>query len=128
MPVYKCLSDRGLLLRCLRGNPNPFERLHLVISNLISNEQHSFLFAVQAAVAEAVLCFNKVNKHSAIPILQELGMNVTSTGEKTTPEKDVSRSAMSSKRHASSEGLGKKESQRSTKITCIPTMPLGHFE
>lgn len=61
----------------------------------------------QAAVAEAVLRFNAGNKHPAASILQELGMNATSTGKMRTAEK---------------------VSQKSLKTPCILIMHLGHFE
>lgn len=52
-----------------------------------SPKSSTSVFAVQAAVAEAVLRFNAGNKHPAASILQELGMNATSTGKMRTAEK-----------------------------------------
>lgn len=127
LPVYERLSDRSLLQRCLRGKTqNSNESLHSVIWSLISKEQHSSLFAVQAAVAEAVLRFNAGNKHSAASILQELGMNATNTGKMRTAEKDKRRSAMSTKRHAASEGL-KKNVAKKHKDSMHPDYAPGSF-
>ncbi|KAH8035355.1 hypothetical protein HPB51_004596 [Rhipicephalus microplus] len=58
--------------RCERGKTqNSNESLHSVIWSLAPKEHHASLFAVEAAVAEAVLRFNTGNLNSATAILAE---------------------------------------------------------
>lgn len=106
LPVYKRLSEKSLLQRCVRGKTqNSNECFHSVIWSLISKDQHSSLFAVEAAVAEAVLRFNTGNKHAATAILGEMNMNATVTNSKRAQEKDLRRSTGSAKKRAASLGL-----------------------
>lgn len=71
-----------------------------MIWSLVAKEKHSSLFAVEAAVAEAVLRFNTGNQHSAAAILGELNMNSPKPGSDRTAEKYLRRSLISTKRHA----------------------------
>lgn len=108
LPVYTRLSERALLERCQRGKTqNSNESLHSVIWSLASKVKHASLFAVEAAVGEAVLRFNTGNLHSATAILGEMDMSVTGTGSKRAREKDNRRSISSSKKRAASLELGK---------------------
>lgn len=99
LPVYERLSERKLLERCFRGKTqNSNESFHSVIWNLVPKERHSSLFAVEAAVAEAVLHFNTGSQHAAAKILGELNTHLPGTGHKKATEKDVRRSRMSRKK------------------------------
>ncbi|XP_077551374.1 uncharacterized protein LOC144165145 [Haemaphysalis longicornis] len=106
LPVYKRLSEKSLLQRCVRGKTqNSNESFHSVIWSLISKDQHSSLFAVEAAVAEAVLRFNTGNKHAATAILGEMNMNAMVTNSKRAQENDLRRSTGSAKKRAASLGI-----------------------
>lgn len=106
LPVYERLADVKLLDRCKRGRTqNSNESFHSVIWSMISKEQHFSLFAVEAAVAEAVLRFNAGNEYAATAILQEMNMNVTDSGSKRAKEKDLRRTTASRKKRALSLGL-----------------------
>lgn len=108
LPVYTRLSERALLQRCERGKTqNSNESLHSVIWSLAPKEHHASLFAVEAAVAEAVLRFNTGNLNSATAILGEMDMNATSTGARRAREKDHRRSIVSNKKRTASLELRK---------------------
>lgn len=90
LPVYERLSETKLLERCLRGKTqNSNESFHSVIWNLVPKERHSSLFAVEAAVAEAVLRFNTGSQHAAATILGEVKTNVPRTGLNRAMEKEL---------------------------------------
>ncbi|XP_075732280.1 uncharacterized protein LOC119186949 [Rhipicephalus microplus] len=108
LPVYTRLSERALLQRCERGKTqNSNKSLHSVIWSLAPKEHHASLFAVEAAVAEAVLRFNTGNLNSATAILGEMDMNATSTGARRAREKDHRRSIVSNKKRTASLELRK---------------------
>ncbi|KAH7939520.1 hypothetical protein HPB52_013481 [Rhipicephalus sanguineus] len=108
LPVYTRLSEKALLERCQRGKTqNSNESLHSVIWSLAAKEHHASLFAVEAAVAEAVLRFNTGNLHSATAILDEMDMNATGTGSRRAREKDHRRSMSSTKKRTASLELQK---------------------
>lgn len=108
LPVYTRLSEKALLERCQRGKTqNSNESLHSVIWSLAAKEHHASLFAVEAAVAEAVLRFNTGNLHSATAILDEMDMNATGTGSRRAREKDHRRSISSTKKRTASLELQK---------------------
>lgn len=106
LPVYERLAEKSLLQRCQRGKTqNSNESLHSVIWSLICKNQHSSLFAVQTAVAEAVLRFNTGTEYTIVAILNELDMNTSSTASKRAKEKDLRRSSSSTKKRESSVGI-----------------------
>ncbi|KAH7967733.1 hypothetical protein HPB52_002086 [Rhipicephalus sanguineus] len=118
LPVYTRLSEKALLERCQRGKTqNSNESLHSVIWSLAAKEHHASLFAVEAAVAEAVLRFNTGNLHSATAILDEMDMNATGTGSRRAREKDHRRSISSTKKRTASLELQKLVKRRHERRT-----------
>ncbi|KAH7954892.1 hypothetical protein HPB49_022588 [Dermacentor silvarum] len=77
------------------------------VTSTDSCPNHALCPAVQAAVAEAVLRFNASNEYAAAAVLAQLDMNITPTGSSRAKEKDLRRSASSSKKRAASLGLAK---------------------
>lgn len=105
-PVYERLSDKKLLERCQRGKTqNSNESLHSMIWALAPKERHASLFAVEAAVAEAVMKFNAGNARTSEGILGELGLNASTQGNRRMIEKDRRPTAASAHKRASSERL-----------------------
>lgn len=104
LPVYERLSEKGLLERCQRGKTqNSNESLHSVIWALAPKQRHASLFAVEAAVAEAVMKFNCGNLRTSTGILDELNLNATLPSIRRMTEKDRRRVADSNRKRASSE-------------------------
>ncbi|KAH8039869.1 hypothetical protein HPB51_009125 [Rhipicephalus microplus] len=65
-PVYERLSDEKLLQRCTRGKTqNANEDLHSVIWGLSPKDKNASLFAIETAMADAVMHFNLGNKESS---------------------------------------------------------------
>lgn len=96
LPIYQRLSDKRLLQRCQRGKTqNNNECLHSMIWALAPKERHASLFAIEAAVAEAVLKFNTGNARSSTGILKKLGLNPGNHSSKRMAEKDQRRSVAS---------------------------------
>lgn len=102
LPVYEHLADRKLLQRCQRGKTqNSNESLHSVIWSLAAKTRHASLFAVEAAVAEAVMRFNAGKENASAQILRELQVNNNAKSSKRAAEKDHFRSVKSSRRSTS---------------------------
>ncbi|KAH7955984.1 hypothetical protein HPB52_005317 [Rhipicephalus sanguineus] len=102
-PVYERLSDKELLQRCTRGKTqNANEALHSVIWSLSPKDKNASLFAVETAVADAVMRFNFGNKESSSLILRELQLDQTCTGNQRVVEKDYRRAVGSERKRASS--------------------------
>lgn len=105
-PVYECLSEEKLLERCQRSmTQNNNECLHSMIWALAPKEQHASLFAVEAAVAEAVMKFNSGNARTSSAILQELHLSSGLLNSQRMAEKDDRRAAASARKRASAENL-----------------------
>ncbi|KAH7956765.1 hypothetical protein HPB52_012550 [Rhipicephalus sanguineus] len=108
LPLYTRLSEKALLERCQRGKTqNSNESLHSGVWSLDAKEHHASLYAVEAAVAEAVLRFNTGNLHSTTAILDEMDMNATGIGSRRAREKDHQRSISSTKKRTASLELQK---------------------
>lgn len=83
LPVYQRLADKGFLQRGQRGKiHNSNEALHSLIWGLAPKEKHASLFAVEAAIAEAVMCFNAGMAEASSTILQELHLHQNCTDGK----------------------------------------------
>lgn len=106
LPVYERLSEEKLLERCQRSmTQNNNECLHSMIWALAPKEKHASLFAVEAAVAEAVMKFNSGNERASSAILQELHLNPGLPNSIRMAEKDNRRAAASAHKRASAENL-----------------------
>ncbi|KAH7935669.1 hypothetical protein HPB52_011750 [Rhipicephalus sanguineus] len=93
-PVYERLSDKELLQRCTRGKTqNANEALHSVIWSLSPKDKNASLFAVETAVADAVMRFNLGNKESTRSNMH---------GNQRAVEKDYRRAVGSERKRASS--------------------------
>lgn len=102
-PVYERLSDKKLLQRCQRGKTqNANESLHSIIWSLVPKEKNASLFAVEAAVAEAVMRFNLGSHQSSSHILSELHVQQTCAGSRRASEKDSRRVANADRKRTSS--------------------------
>lgn len=67
-----CLSEEKLLERCQCSKTKNNEYLHSMVWSLPLKDQHASLFAVEAAVAKAVMKFNSGNERASSAILQKL--------------------------------------------------------
>lgn len=106
LPIYQRLADRKLLERCQRGKTqNSNESLHSLIWSLAPKERHASLFAVQAAVAEAVVRFNAGSLQASSQILSELDINLGLSNRKRMAEKDRRRTTESMRKRASSASV-----------------------
>lgn len=115
LPIYQRLSDKRLLQRCQRGKTqNNNECLHSMIWALAPKERHASLFAIEAAVAEAVLKFNAGNARSSTGILKELGLNPGNHSSKRMAEKDLRRSVASACKRSSADNLQRTLKKRHT--------------
>lgn len=102
-PIFERLADKKLLQRCMRGQTqNANEALHSVIWSLAPKDKNASLFAVEAAVAEAVIRFNLGTHEASSSILKELQLEQTSQGSKRTTEKDCRRTAGAERKRMSS--------------------------
>ncbi|KAH7951743.1 hypothetical protein HPB52_012174 [Rhipicephalus sanguineus] len=70
--------------------------------NLPEADKNASLFAVETAVADAVMRFNLGNKESSSLILRELQLDQTCTGNQRAVEKDYRRAVGSERKRASS--------------------------
>lgn len=103
LPVYQRLADKRLLQRCTRGKTqNANEALHSLIWSLAPKEKHASLFALEAAVAEAVMRFNAGMAQASSQIMQELHLNQNCTGGQRAAEKDQPRSVNANRKRAAS--------------------------
>lgn len=106
LPIYERLSDKKLLERCVRGKTqNSNESLHSLIWALAPKERHASLFAIEAAVAEAVMNFNAGRERTSAGILHELSMNPGQRSTKRMREKDERRSVSSARKRASADNV-----------------------
>lgn len=112
-PVYERLSNKKLLQRCQKAKTqNANEALRSVIWSVAQKDKNASLFAVEAAVAEAVMRFNLGNQESSSLILHELQLDQTCEGGQRTAEKDNRRAVASDRKRAPSaafQAAAKKE-------------------
>ncbi|KAH8019188.1 hypothetical protein HPB51_017876 [Rhipicephalus microplus] len=98
----------GIEERCQQGKTqNSHESLQSVIWSLVLKEQHVSLFAVQAAVAEAVLFFNTGNVNAFAAILGQLDITIFNSTFLRAREKDCRESATSNKLRKAFQSLRK---------------------
>ncbi|KAH7964770.1 hypothetical protein HPB49_001251 [Dermacentor silvarum] len=102
-PIFERLADKKLLQQCMRGQTqNANEALHSVIWSLAPKDKNASLFAVEAAVAEAVIRFNLGTHETSSSILKELQLEQTFQGSKRITEKDCRRTAGAERKRMSS--------------------------
>ncbi|KAM7295256.1 hypothetical protein ISCGN_024761, partial [Ixodes scapularis] len=103
LPVYQRLADKRLLRRCRRGKTqNANEALHSVIWSLTPKHKHASLFAVETAVADAIMRFNVGMQQATSSILQELQLDQSCKGGQRAVEKDCHRSVRAARKRAAS--------------------------
>ncbi|KAM7284219.1 hypothetical protein ISCGN_001316 [Ixodes scapularis] len=91
LPVYQRLADKRLLRRCRRGKTqNANEALHSVIWSLTPKHKHASLFAVETAVADAIMRFNVGKQQATSSILQELQLDQSCKGGQRAAEEGLS--------------------------------------
>lgn len=115
-----CPSIRGFLIRGYCSDANG-ARPRTIMSactrwygHLLQKERHASLFAIEAAVAEAVLKFNTGNARSSTGILKELGLNPGNHSSKRMAEKDQRCSVTSSCKRSSADNLQRTLKKRHT--------------
>lgn len=102
-PIFERLADKKLLQRCLRGQTqNANEALHSVIWSLAPKDKNASLYAVEAAVGEAVMRFNLGTHNASSSILRELQVEQTAKGSRRANEKDSQRTINAERKRGSS--------------------------
>ncbi|KAH7977628.1 hypothetical protein HPB49_003057 [Dermacentor silvarum] len=125
LPIYERLSEKKLLERCQRGKTqNGNDSFHSLIWSLAPKERHVSLFALEAAVAEAVLKFNTGNVRASASILEELSLNPSEVSNDRMNEKDQRRMKASAQKRASVENMNlalkKRHTGNSSQASYLP--------
>lgn len=109
LPVYERLSDVHLLEWCKGGKTqNAAESLRTVIWSVLSKNEHASLFAVQAAVSEAVMKYNSGSQKAYSEMCATLGVRLGVLAVHRAQEKDQERLKKSSKAHQTKRQRSKK--------------------
>ncbi|KAH7945683.1 hypothetical protein HPB49_013992 [Dermacentor silvarum] len=124
LPVYERLADQKLLQRCHRGKTqNANESLHSVIWSLMPKTKHASLFAVETAVAEAVMRYNAGMKETSSRILREMQIQQSSKGIQRAEEKDGHRLNSAERKRGASAAFLQAAKRRHHEKPCADYSP-----